>query len=829
MKTWKISMLIFVLSIIAKGQEVIVIDQENNPVSKVAAFNSSKTKSSLSNSEGIINLSRFLNQDTIFFQHPSYNTAYIKKNNISKFIYLTRTTTTLESVELIETKNNHNIKNVAEKKIYITSNDIKELNSSTTADLLEKKGGVSVQKSQGGGGSPNIRGFEANKVLLMLDGVRLNNAIYRSGHLQNIISVDEYSLEDIEIIFGPSSVLYGSDALGGTIHLKTKKLYFRDSPTWKNGLLTSYQSAHNSFKNNLFTSYESKKYSFITSVSMKKFGNVEMGQFRPHGYDDWGLVHHYVDEHNGVVCNPDPNTQMGTEYDQYDILNKIMFKLNNTWRVISNVQYSTTSNIPRFDKLNDGDTACSIDSTGQCHSLENLKFHSYYYGPQKRFFSSLKIIGFDHYLDKSEIILAYQNIKESRHKWYLDDYMDFINNPENPNYDPLCSQNESVEIYSLNTNMKKGSFNFGSELIYNKVSSTSNNNTENNWGIGDTRYPPNGSSLLSGAYYVNSFQRISNKIHIDGGLRYTFSTLKGAYPDSLNRPLPDIEGLNLTSTNQIMSGNIKLLYYPSESWKISSVTSRGFHIPNIDDMLKVFRKGDNITIPNIDLKPEYSMSQEISITKNITNKVSLYTIGFYTKLNNAIVKDSIQVNRNPDPNGEPLLASMIEYDDDFVYTFANQNSSDPIIIYGFTTGFNIKLQSFELKGDFNLTNGFNKNPSAGPVAHIPPNFGKIELRKNFKPLQVRLLYIYSGSKAADEFDEAGVDNLNETPLIQGGSSLLWAGLPSWQTLNLFVEYPISLGSVIFSVENITDRHYKTFGSGISAAGRSFNCSINLTF
>ena len=738
MNAWRLSVLIFILSFCVNGQEFIVIDEENNPVSRVAAFNFNKTKSSLSNNDGIINLSRFLNSDTIFFQHQGYNITSIKKTDIYKFIYLTRKTNNLESIELVETKNNHNIKNVAEKKIYITSRDIKELNSSTTADLLEKKGGVSVQKSQMGGGSPNIRGFEANKVLLMLDGVRLNNAIYRSGHLQNIISIDEYSLEDIEIIFGPSSVLYGSDALGGTIHLKTKKLYFRDKPTWKHGLLTSYQSAYNSFKNNLFTSFESKKYSFVTSVSIKKFGNLEMGKFRPHGYDEWGLVYHYVDENNIMQCNPHPNIQMGTEYDQYDVFNKIMFKINNNWRIISNVQYSTTSNIPRFDKLNDGDNPCLIDSTGHCQSLEHLKFHSYYYGPQKRFFSSLKIMGFDHYLDKSELIFAYQNIEESRHKWYLDDYLDFINNPQSPNYDPLSSQNESVEIYSLNTNMKKGSFNFGSELIYNKVSSTSSNYTENIWGVGDTRYPPDGSSLFSGAYFINSFQRISNKVHLDGGLRYTFSTLRGAYPDSLNRPLPDIEGLNLSSTNQILSGNIKLLYYPSESWKISSVTSRGFHTPNVDDMLKVFEKGDRLVIPNIYLKPEYSFSQEVSISKNINKNIDLYGVGFYTRIKNAMAMDSIGVTQGMF-NGEPLIQYAYLYEDEIKYLFANQNSEKPTDIFGGTLGFSAKIKGFDLSGDVNFTKGINHDSNLGPVAHIPPIFGKFEIVKNYNNWKFKCL------------------------------------------------------------------------------------------
>ena len=128
-----------------------------------------------------------------------------------------------------------------------------------------------MQKSQLGGGSPNIRGFEANKILLMLDGVRLNNAIYRSGHLQNLITIDENMLDDVEIIFGPSSVLYGSDALGGTINMRTRSLYFQNKPSWSGGIQSSYHSAYGGVKSSVFTGFSSKAYSTITSFSVKRF------------------------------------------------------------------------------------------------------------------------------------------------------------------------------------------------------------------------------------------------------------------------------------------------------------------------------------------------------------------------------------------------------------------------------------------------------------------------------------------------------------------------------------------------------------------------------
>jgi Outer membrane cobalamin receptor protein len=90
------------------------------------------------------------------------------------------------------------------QKVDIVSKDfIKRVNTQSTGDLLQATGNVFVQKSQQGGSSPVIRGFEASRVLLVLDGVRMNNAIYRSGHLQNVITIDQNMLERVEVLVWP--------------------------------------------------------------------------------------------------------------------------------------------------------------------------------------------------------------------------------------------------------------------------------------------------------------------------------------------------------------------------------------------------------------------------------------------------------------------------------------------------------------------------------------------------------------------------------------------------------------------------------------------------
>lgn len=92
--------------------------------------------------------------------------------------------------------------------------DIVLRNPQTAADLLGQSAGIFIQKSQQAGGSPMIRGFAANRVLIVADGVRMNNAIFRSGNLQNIISIDPQAVENAEVIMGPGTILYGSDAMG---------------------------------------------------------------------------------------------------------------------------------------------------------------------------------------------------------------------------------------------------------------------------------------------------------------------------------------------------------------------------------------------------------------------------------------------------------------------------------------------------------------------------------------------------------------------------------------------------------------------------------------
>ncbi|MFM8758166.1 MAG: TonB-dependent receptor plug domain-containing protein, partial [Methylophilaceae bacterium] len=135
----------------------------------------------------------------------------------------------------------------------------------TTADLLQNTGFVAMQRSQQGGGSPILRGFEASRVLLVVDGVRMNNAIYRAGHLQNVLRVDNNNLDHAEVLLGPSSTVYGSDALGGVIHFYTR------NPV----LATNAQKSNNTGEGfvRLGSANDEKTFHFDINVADEKLGS----------------------------------------------------------------------------------------------------------------------------------------------------------------------------------------------------------------------------------------------------------------------------------------------------------------------------------------------------------------------------------------------------------------------------------------------------------------------------------------------------------------------------------------------------------------------------
>jgi hemoglobin/transferrin/lactoferrin receptor protein len=208
------------------AQEVLILHQQNSiPIENVAVFNKNLTRVVYSNNQGVADLSQFSKSDSVFFKHPSIEQIGLSFQDIREMnfvLQIDKRNIIMDDIVVTASRWAEKKREVPFMTDVIRMSDSKVAILQTSSDILTSTGNLMVQKSQGGAGSPVIRGFEANRLLLVVDGVRMNNAIYRSGHLQNSMSLDLGGLDRIEVIYGPSSVIYGSDALGGVIHYYTK-------------------------------------------------------------------------------------------------------------------------------------------------------------------------------------------------------------------------------------------------------------------------------------------------------------------------------------------------------------------------------------------------------------------------------------------------------------------------------------------------------------------------------------------------------------------------------------------------------------------------------
>mgnify|MGYP002628647316 FL=1 len=811
----------FFFSTLSFAQQITVKDENTNEnLPDVVIFNESKSQSIITDLDGVVDLSLFSSDENIFFQLLGYSTLEILKIEVlnGTTIYLQSESQNLEEVILSVARSESNVNQIAEKVSVIKSEDLFLSSPASGAELLELSPGVRVQKSQGGGGSPIIRGFEANRVLIVVDGVRMNNAIYRSGHLQNSITIDPNNIERAEVIFGSSSVGYGSDALGGVIHYYTKNPILKGSEKIKSSFTSNYTSANQGLSNNFITNYSSENWGSITSLSISKFGDIKMGENRDHGFNNWGLTPLYSKNsrysyYSQPSTNSNENVQKNTGYSQVDLFQKFLVKLGDTNLLNINIQFSESSDIDRFDQL-------SITKGN------SLKFSEWYYGPQKRLLisPSLKIFPNRKFMKKGVITFGFQKINESRIKRKF--------NALNRSH-----QIEDLKVFSLNGDFDT-SFNDDHSISYG-VESTYNYNYSKAYDQiieiqGDkitglskkfaipTRYPSNGSSYTSFASYVNWSWNMSEFFTFNIGTRLTFTGLKASWNDiiSVNPQLSEV-----TLNSEALTTTVSIKLRPSKRVQINTVLSSGFRNPNIDDIGKIRENNGLLVVPNTFLKPEYAYNLDLGIDfRSLNNRNYISLRGFSTIISRHIGRDEYVVYSDITT---PDLSTVI-YNGEEVTTISNKNLGNRFI-HGFSIDGFSQINN-NLKFDYGITyTEGDKNETYGPLPSISPLFGSIALSYSKRGLNLKAMYKFSEAKSPGEYSFGGEDGLDETPFtINSEGALSYLGTPKWSDLSIYGSKNISSTVTLrIGLTNVFDTHYRTFASGISAPGRSFQLGLNL--
>lgn len=483
----------------------------------------------------------------------------------------------LDEVIITATRKSDFVKDLPYSIISLKRKDAEKQLSRTLPESLTGLAGIFIQKTNHGGGSPFVRGLTGNQTLLMVDGIRLNNSLFRYGPNQYLTLIDNLLVEKVEVVKGTGSVQFGSDAMTGVINVMTHNPEFSNIPRWK-GLITSRFTGFGMEKTiRPELSFSNKKIAFVGGVSNKNFGDLRGGKNtgfqRPSGYKElaWDL--------------------------------KANIDLGSDWLLTASYQNLAQNDVPVYHK----------------YILENFAVNNA--DPLSRGFGYIKLKkNFNSKLfNKLVAFASTQTIKEHRNSRKNGSQVLRLED------DKAATISMGVDIYSDIS--KNWSSNTGVEIYVDKINSKRVDlDISTNQGISKRGLYPDGATYKNGALYSLHHLKF-NRLMIEVGGRYNYYSI-GINDISLGK-------ISIKPDALVFQAGVG--YKISDGFNLFSNISSGYRAPNIDDMGTLGIVDFRYEIPTYDLKPERSLNQEAGIkwgSKKISGSFSV----FNTSLSNLITR-----------------------------------------------------------------------------------------------------------------------------------------------------------------------------------------------
>lgn len=797
-----IVLLFFFISSFTIAQEITVVDKTDlRPIPYAVISSTDKSKGVKTNAQGTADISRLQGVGTFLITANGYKSQELRIEDLPALNFIVKLSEDqVEGDEVIISANKWEQKRseIANRVVSVAPRDVAFQNPQSAGDLLALTKEVYVQKSQLAGGSPMIRGFSTNRVLLIVDGVRMNNAIFRSGNLQNVIALDANATESVEVVFGPGSVIYGSDAIGGVMDFHTLSLRYTegDALHTSGSALVRYSSAATEKTGHVDFSLGTNTFSSVTSFTFSDYDDLKMGTS---GFTEY-LRPEYVERINGVdsiVVNENPDVQVASGFSQFNIVQKLGYKASDDLDMALSLQYSRSSDAPRYDRLIE-------------YRNNKLRYAQWYYGPQVwglgSFTLNLRNGGF---FDNARILAAYQRFEESRHD-------------RSRGSSSLREQFESVNAYSFNADFDKSLtssswFFYGVEGVTNGIGSEAHIVNIND-GVetpSPTRYP-NGSTWTSAAIYTSYKQNFDERYILNAGLRYNYIASSSTF-DTTFFPFPY---MTADLTNGALTGSLGLTWLASVATQVNLNGATGFRAPNIDDIGKVFEsEPGSVVVPNPDLKPEYAYSAELGIIQRIGTAIRIDASAFYSIVTDALARRDFTFNRE----------DSIIYDGELSKVEAMQNVSEATS-YGVQLALTVQIvDDLSFKGNVTYIQGEENDDVTGevvPLRHAPPLFAG-----------AALTYMGDGIKAELSVDHNSEISHDKLAPSEQAKIFIYAKdadgnpySPAWTSLNLKASYQITEKIQLNAgIENILGERYRPYSSGIVAPGRNFIVGLRSYF
>jgi len=425
----------------------------------------------------------------------------------------------------------------------------------TTPEALMQQPGILVQKTAHGHGSPFIRGLTGQHVLILVDGIRLNNSTFRFGPNQYLSTVDPASIDHLEIVRGPASVLYGSDALGGVINIITRKRQdfsqARDTDAEANLVYGSADEEHT--------------YRAAVEGNVSSFGYWGGGDYRD--FDD-------------LEGGGDVGRQDYTGYDEYHANAALSYQFAGQGRMDLTIQQTHQNNVPRTDKFVNDDERQVFD-------------------PQERTAATLHLQSSPGlaFADRVQASLGYQLQKEDLERQGFGS--DLVRNYEDKVH--TAGLNTQADLLLADRHL----LSYGVEHYRDRVDSERHDTEAGVTTSATSNFPDDSKYYTTGVFLQDEYQ-LTDATTLVAGLRY--SRFK------VDSDLEDFGRLDESFDD--WTGSLRFSTAIAPQWRLFGGVSQGFRAPNLDDLVVLRSTNEGTDVPSPNLDPEESVNYELGLKLN---------------------------------------------------------------------------------------------------------------------------------------------------------------------------------------------------------------------
>jgi hemoglobin/transferrin/lactoferrin receptor protein len=651
-----------------------------------------------------------------------------------------------------------------------------ERNPASSPQALENELGVTMQRTHGAGGAPIMRGMLGQHVLLLVDGIRLNNAITRFGPNQKLNTVDPYQLGSIEILRGPGSVAYGSDALGGVINLKTRRPVFDPERAWDYGL---------------------RMLGRFSSADLGGTGQLAAeGHLREFGLNVGGSFKHVGDVHGGY----DTGLQKFTGHDEGNAYATFSWDLGESGKVEVSYSMLKQYGAPRTDK------STPLDFTLFSQQLRDLA--------SVRYSAEFE----DSWLDQIQAQISLHSQREERERHRL------ANDTIDREWD--ADQSLGAQL-SMTSALPYNRLTYGFDLYHDWIQSTAERETMSNGLVSPAtrgRYIDGSRYLQLGVFLMDHIS-VGQRFALDAGGRFNAWWAHIPADPSATIPSAAFNPSNVTAV-----GSLHARYLVGSGINLVAGVSQGYRAPNIDDYSAQGCSGQGYDIANSDLKPEKSVTAEagVKLAFDLIFGVEASVFYYFTYLDDAIIRQSAtlqgpsgpitQVQCGTASNGSPEMADI-----------KMRTNAEVARIHGVEGNLKFRIGNhWSIFGSLTWTHGNVELPGGveEPLGRVPPLNGLAGVR--YQADEGRW-FVEAAMRWAQAQTRLSSNDLSDTRICPGGAAGC-TGTPGYLVFRLRAAARLNnYVRLLATAENLSHTSYRTHGSGVDGPGLSAILGLELNY